>query len=178
MAFIIPGAVSIILGTSYLAYTRRNLVRTALTTENNKNQNWFCTRLAEGIVISSISYCSRRFCVWRYDISLPRLFDVRMQGITTDIAVTGTLAATIYVVAAFAQLVVGRQIDKRSIKNVLIFVACGQPLFLFLMQLYTDYNLFAVSLLAMSFVFGQIPINRCCFAAICSLISGGRRSFR
>ena len=82
-----------------------------------------------------------------------------MQGITTDIAVTGTLAATIYVVAAFAQLVVGRQIDKRSIKHVLIFVACGQPLFLFLMAVYTDYNLFAVSLLAMSFVFGQIPIT-------------------
>ena len=90
---------------------------------------------------------------------IPRLFDVRMQGISADIAVTGTLAAAIYMLAAFAQLVVGRQIDKQSIKPVLIFVACGQPVFLFLMAVYTDYSLFAVSLLAMGFVFGQIPIT-------------------
>ncbi len=82
-----------------------------------------------------------------------------MQGITSDIAVTGTLASIIYAVAAFAQLVVGRAIDKRSIKNVLIFIAVGQPLLLFLMAMQTDYALFAVSLLAMGFVFGQIPIT-------------------
>ena len=90
---------------------------------------------------------------------IPRLFDVRLQEVSSDIAVTGSLAAAIYVVAAFAQLIVGRQIDKRSIKPVLIFVACGQPGFLFLMAVYTDYSLFAVSLLAMGFVFGQIPIT-------------------
>ena len=90
---------------------------------------------------------------------IPRLFEVRMQGISTDIAVTGTLAALIYAVAAFAQLVVGRTIDKRTIKPVLIFVAVGQPLFLSLMAMQTDYTLFVVSLLVMCFVFGQIPIT-------------------
>jgi len=90
---------------------------------------------------------------------IPRLFEVRMQGISEDIAVTGTLAALIYAVAAFAQLVVGRAIDKRTIKTVLIFIAAGQPLFLSLMAMQTDYTLFAVSLLAMGFVFGQIPIT-------------------
>ena len=90
---------------------------------------------------------------------IPRLFEVRMQGITADIAVTGTLASLIYAVAAFAQLVVGRAIDKRTIKHVLIFIAAGQPLLLFLMAMQTDYTLFVVSLLAMGFVFGQIPIT-------------------
>ena len=82
-----------------------------------------------------------------------------MQGISNDIAVTGALAAAIYTVAAFTQLLVGSQIDKRSIKSVLIFIACGQPVFLFLMGVLTDYSLFVVSLLAMGFVFGQIPIT-------------------
>ena len=159
MAFIIPGAVSIILGISYLAYTRKNGVRTALTTENNKNQIGFVSGWQRALLSLALVTAAGGFVFGGMTFLLPRLFDVRMQGITTDIAVTGTLAATIYVVAAFAQLVVGRQIDKRSIKHVLIFVACGQPLFLFLMAVYTDYNLFAVSLLAMSFVFGQIPIT-------------------
>ena len=159
MAFIIPGTVSIILGISYLAYTRRNGVRTALTTENKKDQIGFAPGWQRALVSLALVTAAGGFVFGGMTFLLPRLFDVRMQGITTDIAVTGTLAATIYVVAAFAQLVVGRQIDKRSIKHVLIFVACGQPLFLFLMAVYTDYNLFAVSLLAMSFVFGQIPIT-------------------
>ena len=159
MAFIIPGAVSIILGTSYLAYTRRNLVRTALTAENKKDQIGFAPGWQRALLSLALVTAAGGFVFGGMTFLLPRLFDVRMQGITTDIAVTGTLAATIYVVAAFAQLVVGRLIDKRSIKHVLIFVACGQPLFLFLMAVYTDYNLFAVSLLAMSFVFGQIPIT-------------------
>ena len=76
---------------------------------------------------------------------IPRLFEVRMQGITSDIAVTGTLAAIIYAVASFAQLVVGRAIDKRSIKNVLIFIAAGQPLLLFLIAMQTDYALCSFS---------------------------------
>ncbi|GIT62554.1 MAG: hypothetical protein Ct9H300mP21_01000 [Pseudomonadota bacterium] len=41
----------------------------------------------------------------------------------------------------------------------MIFIAAGQPLFLSLMAMQTDYTLFAVSLLAMGFVFGQIPIT-------------------
>ena len=39
---------------------------------------------------------------------LPRLFEVRMLGVSTDLAVTGALAAVVYALAAFAQLVVGR----------------------------------------------------------------------
>ncbi|MEC8343078.1 MAG: MFS transporter, partial [SAR324 cluster bacterium] len=73
--------------------------------------------------------------------------------------VTGALAAVVYAVAAFAQLVVGRLIDRRAVKPILIFVAAGQPVFLGLMVLQQDYILFVVTLLAMGFVFGQIPIT-------------------
>ena len=159
MAFIIPGAVSIILGISYLVYTRRSEVRNALSTENKKDQIGFAPGWQRALLSLALVTAAGGFVFGGMTFLLPRLFDVRIQGISTDIAVTGTLAALIYVVASFAQLVVGRQIDKRSIKPILIFVACGQPLFLFLMAVYTDYNLFIVSLMAMGFVFGQIPIT-------------------
>ena len=38
-------------------------------------------------------------------------------------------------------------------------VALGQPIFIGLMALQVDYALFAASILAMAFVFGQIPIS-------------------
>ena len=91
-----------------------------------------------------------------------------MLGISTDIAVTGALAAVVYAVAAFAQLVVGRLIDRRAVKPILIFVAAGQPVFLGLMVLQQDYILFVVTLLAMGFVFGQIPDYRCGFIPLCT----------
>ena len=159
MAFIIPGAVSIILGLSYLAYTRSDGVRSAVSTENKKDQVGFAPGWQRALVSLALVTAAGGFVFGGMTFLIPRLFDVRMHGISADIAVTGTLAAAIYLVAAFAQLIVGRQIDNRSIKPVLIFVACGQPVFLFLMAVYTDYSLFAVSLLAMGFVFGQIPIT-------------------
>ena len=56
------------------------------------------------------------------------------------------------------QLAVGRIIDRRRLKPVLVFVAAGQPVMIGLMATQTDYGLLAVSLAAMAFVFGQIPI--------------------
>ncbi|MCY4066610.1 MAG: hypothetical protein OXF57_09630, partial [Rhodospirillaceae bacterium] len=90
---------------------------------------------------------------------VPRLFDVRMTGITEDIAITGALAAIVYAAAAFSQLAVGRIIDRHRIKPVLLTVALAQPVFLAVMALEADYALFAAALLAMAFVFGQIPIT-------------------
>ena len=159
MAFIIPGAVSIILGLSYLAFTKSDKASTAFSNENKKEQIGFAPGWQRAMFSLALVTAAGGFVFGGMTFLIPRLFEVRMQGISTDIAATGSLAAAIYVVAASAQLVVGRLIDNRSIKPVLIFVACGQPVFLFLMALYTDYNLFAVSLLAMGFVFGQIPIT-------------------
>ncbi len=159
MAFIIPGAVSIILGLSYLAFTRSDKASTAVSKKNKKEQIGFAPGWQRAMFALALVTAAGGFVFGGMTFLIPRLFEVRMQGISADIAATGSLAAAIYVVAAFAQLLVGRQIDNRSIKPVLIFVACGQPVFLFLMAFYTNYNLFAVSLLAMGFVFGQIPIT-------------------
>ena len=90
---------------------------------------------------------------------IPRMFEVRLPGVSTDIAITGLLAGIVYAVAAFAQMIVGRAIDKRRVKPILLTVAFGQPIFIGLMAIQLDYALFAASLMAMAFVFGQIPIS-------------------
>ena len=159
MAFIIPGSVSILIGLGFLGFVRGVDVRSPEAIRQEKELIGFAPGWQRALVSLALVTAAGGFVFGAMTFLIPRLFEVRMQGITSDIAVTGTLASIIYAVAAFAQLVVGRAIDKRSIKNVLIFIAVGQPLLLFLMAMQTDYALFAVSLLAMGFVFGQIPIT-------------------
>ena len=160
MAFIIPGSVSILFGLGYLSFVRSvSAGRTPEANRQDKELVGFAPGWKRALVSLALVTAAGGFVFGAMTFLIPRLFDVRMQGISEDLAVTGTLAALIYAVAAFAQLVVGRAIDKRNIKTVLIFIAAGQPLFLSLMAMQTDYTLFAVSLLAMGFVFGQIPIT-------------------
>jgi len=159
MAFIIPGSISILIGLGFLGFVRSVDVRAPEAIRQEKELIGFAPGWQRALVSLALVTAAGGFVFGAMTFLIPRLFEVRMQGITSDIAVTGTLASIIYAVAAFAQLVVGRAIDKRSIKNVLIFIAVGQPLLLFLMVMQTDYALFAVSLLAMGFVFGQIPIT-------------------
>ncbi len=159
MAFIIPGSVSILIGLGFLGFVRSVDVRAPEAIRQEKELIGFAPGWQRALVSLALVTAAGGFVFGAMTFLIPRLFEVRMQGITADIAVTGTLASIIYAVAAFAQLVVGRAIDKRSIKNVLIFIAVGQPLLLFLMAMQKDYALFAVSLLAMGFVFGQIPIT-------------------
>ncbi|MED5435784.1 MAG: MFS transporter [SAR324 cluster bacterium] len=159
MAFIIPGSISILIGLGFLGFIRSVDVRAPEAIRQEKELIGFAPGWQRALVSLALVTAAGGFVFGAMTFLIPRLFEVRMQGITSDIAVTGTLASIIYAVAAFAQLAVGRAIDKRSIKNVLIFIAVGQPLLLFLMAMQTDYALFAVSLLAMGFVFGQIPIT-------------------
>ena len=159
MAFIIPGSVSILIGLGFLGLLRSVDVRAPEASRQEKELIGFASGWQRALVSLALVTAAGGFVFGAMTFIIPRLFEVRMLGITSDIAVTGALASVIYAVAAFSQLVVGRAIDKRSIKHVLIFIAAGQPLLLFLMAIQTDYALFAVSLLAMGFVFGQIPIT-------------------
>ena len=90
---------------------------------------------------------------------VPRYFELEMQNITTSVAVTGLLASVVYAVASFAQIGVGWLIDRISAKTVLLHIAVGQVIFVFLAASFSDLTLFFFMVIAMSFVFGQIPIT-------------------
>ena len=90
---------------------------------------------------------------------VPRYFELEMQNLTTSVALTGVLASVVYAAASFAQVAVGWLIDRVSAKTVLLCVAIGQVIFVFLSASFSDLALFFFMVIAMSFVFGQIPIT-------------------
>jgi MFS family permease len=86
-----------------------------------------------------------------------QLLTERLHGIVDDPAKIGALLAVVYTVASFAQLVVGKLIDRVPLKWVYVPVAAGQvPLFLFASQT-SGWPHYAAMLLFMVFVFGAIP---------------------
>jgi MFS family permease len=90
---------------------------------------------------------------------VPRYFEISMTEVSVSVAVTGLLASIVYAIASFAQIGVGWLIDRASPRIVLFSIATGQGIFLYAASQFTDLPLLAVMIIAMSFVFGQIPIT-------------------
>ncbi len=83
----------------------------------------------------------------------------RLRAVTTDPAAIGALLGLVYVVASFAQLIVGRAIDRYPLKSLFLFITLMQiPLFL-LAAFATGWAFYAVAIAFMAFVFGAIPFT-------------------
>ncbi|MEP7184184.1 MAG: MFS transporter, partial [Betaproteobacteria bacterium] len=83
----------------------------------------------------------------------------RMAQITGDPALLGVLLAAVYVVASFAQVVVGRAIDRYPLKRLYLAIVVAQvPLFLLAARA-DGWPLYVLAVTYMAFVFGAIPFT-------------------
>jgi MFS family permease len=107
----------------------------------------------------SITTLSGGFIFGALTFLIPRLFDVSMVQISTDVAITGLLAGLVYAIASFSQIGTGWLVDKVPPKYVLSAMGLGQLIFIYIASQSSDYNLLFIMLAAMIFVFGQVPIT-------------------
>ena len=114
-------------------------------------------RLALGAML--LSTASGGFIFGAMTFVVPRYFEISLPNISTSVAMTGLLASIVYAVASFTQVGVGWLIDRVAPKWVLVTIGIGQVIFVALAARFTDYALFFAMLVAMCFVFGQIPIT-------------------
>ena len=159
LAFILPGAVAVLFGLGFVAYARTGGMRPPEACPREKAMVGFTPGWKRALLSLAMVTAAGGFVFGAMTFVIPRMFEVSMPGVSVDVAATGALAALVYAVAAWAQLFVGRLIDRRPIKPVLLTIALGQPILIGLMAAQTDYALLVASLLAMTFVFGQIPIT-------------------
>jgi len=159
LAFILPGVVSILIGLAFIGFIRSGHMQPPEDCPREKAMVGFTPGWKRALLSLGLVTAAGGFVFGTMTFIIPRMFEVSMPGVSVDIAVTGLLAGIVYGVAAWAQLAVGRIIDKRRIKPVLVTIALGQPPLIGLMALQTDYALFITALMAMAFVFGQIPIT-------------------
>ena len=111
------------------------------------------------LIALAISSSSGGFIFGAMTFLIPRYFEISMNNVSTSVAITGFLASIVFATASFAQIIVGWIIDRYSPKKVLLFMGFGQIIFIYFASLYQDYLLLFSMLVAMIFVFGQIPIT-------------------
>ena len=157
LSFLVPSLICLIFGIAQLRGFKEIDIKEEKTKQKISNglvDGWkivllslTMTTLAGGFIFGSLTFL------------IPRIFEVNLSGISVDIAITGLLAGIVYAIASLSQVGVGYLIDRYSPKIILGFVGIGQFLLIYLSSLYIDYALFFVMLMAMFFVFGQVPIT-------------------
>ena len=168
-AFWIPGVFSVLVGVAYIVSYRdkMRLVIKALNaaekqgykkdlSKTAKNARALLIRISCVIffttAVSSIIFQGTTF-------ALPKVFDERLTGIASSATMIGWLAFLVFATASFAQIVVGKLLDKHGPKIVFLSVATIQLVFFTLVTGTTDWVALAMSLGFMLGAFGQIPIN-------------------
>tara|TARA_B100001121_G_scaffold293320_1_gene295805 strand:- start:4 stop:1224 length:1221 start_codon:yes stop_codon:yes gene_type:complete len=159
LAFIIPGIFCFLFGiTQALAFVEEDDLIS--NTKNNYNSKNVITEGWQTVLIClSIVTLSGGFIFGSMTFLIPRLFELNLTNISTDIAITGVLAGLVYAFASFAQIGTGWLADKIPPKYVLSAMGLGQLIFIFLASLTFDYSLLFIMLMGMLFVFGQVPIT-------------------
>ena len=80
----------------------------------------------------ALSTASGGFIFGAMTFVVPRYFEISMVSLSTSVAFTGLLAALVYAVASFSPVAVGWLIDRFSPRNVLLTIAIGQVVFIYL----------------------------------------------
>ena len=88
-----------------------------------------------------------------------QLLTERFHGVIEDPAILGALLALIYTIASFAQIVVGRLIDRMPFKPLQLWMSIVQVPLLVLAAYTQEWWLFAALLAVMVLVFGSIPFT-------------------
>ncbi|MGH7013965.1 MAG: MFS transporter [Stellaceae bacterium] len=92
-------------------------------------------------------------------IAMPRLFDVRLAALVHTTFGVGLLVCIVYVIAACAQLLIGRLIDGRPLRDVFLPFAVLQVPLLLLAGILSEWPMLAAAVAMMFVVFGFIPIT-------------------
>lgn len=168
-AFWMPGLLSIMVGAAYL-YANRGRIGSSAANRKVSSKTQSVTAAGSGdatyrsllIRTSAIIFFTTAVASIIFQgttFSLPKIFDERLGGIAPSPAMVGWLAFMVFTVASFAQLIVGRLLDRIGPKRVFAALAIIQIVFFLAMPGLSDWAAVLVALGFMLGAFGQILIN-------------------
>lgn len=163
LAFIVPGAVSILVGIGYTLLmwpeiTRPNVAAKVRTKGRALPADLKALLFRVSMIVflttavSSIVFQSTTF-------ALPKVFDERLGGIAVSATALGQLAFLVFALGSIGQLVVGHYLDKLGPRTVFVAAASVQVVFFALMPGLSNWAALMCAVVFMLAAFGQIPIN-------------------
>jgi len=157
LSFILPGIACILYGVIFLL-ALKDEPKAVQTEKTNERDDVFAPQWRRALLALALTTTSGGFIFGAMTFIIPRYFELQLTGITSSVAVTGLIASMVYAIAGFTQIGAGLLIDRFPAKPILFVIGVGQVIFIFLASTVSDLQLFFVTLVATSFVFGQIPI--------------------
>ncbi|HEX5957351.1 MAG TPA: MFS transporter [Hyphomicrobiaceae bacterium] len=164
-AFIVPGALSILIG---LAYTmllwpemtaprpRAAVANPASAAAPSADLKSLLLRVSAIVflttAVSSIVFQSTTF-------ALPKVLDERLGGLQLSATLIGQLAFLVFALASVGQLIVGHLLDRLGPRTVFMGAAALQVVFFAAMPGLVDWAALLCAMAFMLAAFGQIPIN-------------------
>ena len=159
LTFLIPGIVCVLFGILFFLNITQHENNDQNKSDKGNKQIGFTPRWQQALFALALSTASGGFLFGAMSFLLPRYFEINMLSLSTNVAITGILAGVVFACASFAQMAVGWLIDRISPRLVLFWIALGQVIFIYLASQFENLSLFFLSIAAMCFVFGQIPIT-------------------
>ena len=156
-AFIVPGVIAGLCGLLFAFRVPEEETRPA---KRQASQQELPPGLAARVLVVVTLTASSSSLIFNFTTNgNGELLTERLRGLVTDPASLGILLAIVYAFASLMQVVVGRLIDRISVRLLyLTIVGLQVPLF-FLASMATGWTFYLVLLLAMALVFGGIPFT-------------------
>ena len=162
-AFIVPGALSLIVGFCFIALCRqwRNNAAAAATAPAPAPavRGRPSRTLLRLVLVIGVATTLTGLTFQTTTIALPKLFDEGLTGIADGALGVGGLVSLVIAIAAFAQIGVGWLIDRYPAKPVWIAMLFAQAPLIAAAGLLAGHGLVIVALAMMMVVVGEIPIQ-------------------
>jgi MFS family permease len=156
-AFIMPGVVTILIGTAFtqmVVHEDRSTVRQATAQARVAKEDMWRVIVALLIVVVAISTTFNAVTV-----VLPKLFAERLSGLTRSPALLGAIAAGVYVFGAMTQYTIGKLLDRHSLKTVSLPLSFVLAPFLYMAAELSDWPLIIAAIGIVMGAFGQVTVN-------------------
>jgi MFS family permease len=92
-------------------------------------------------------------------IALPKILQERLAGLVGDVGTIGILVAAVFTLAAFAQITVGRLLDRHGARAILPLIVAPQVILLLVAVRLSGWGMLLLAAALMLLVFGEIPIT-------------------
>ena len=156
-AFILPGIVTLAVSMMFMRAVvhedRSGFKQAAAQVRIAKNDMWRVI-LALLIVVIAISTTFNAVTV-----ALPKLFAERLSDLTASPALLGVIAACVYVFGAMTQFIIGKLIDRHSLKSVMLPLSFMLAPFLYLSATLSNLPLILAAIGIVMGAFGQVTVN-------------------
>ena len=157
-AFVVPGIICLLFG-CWLIYSKYNEEEFSQKVQGNIDFETFSNGWKMAMLALVFITVAGGFTFGALTFLIPRYFEVYLTQISENVAFTGLLAAGVYGIASFSQIVSGWVIDRRDYRRVLLFIGLGQIIFIYSASQTENFMLLFTIIFGMAFVFGQIPIG-------------------